>query len=145
MTLGLAFFLIFLLYLIDKHGLWRRIVKITVKIAVVLVILVVLGIGAALGYDSYEERQKEPQSDISSNPLDLSQFGGSVVKIADRQIEGLPPGAIVTPITLAGTVPVPDSLYSLGVPVVPVPKGARFIPIIVPIEKTQAQAQPGAE
>jgi uncharacterized membrane protein YsdA (DUF1294 family) len=50
MSIGIAAVIIFVLYLIDKHGQWRQ----TAKIAGALVVLALVGWGALLGYDKYD-------------------------------------------------------------------------------------------
>ncbi|MGD0180469.1 MAG: hypothetical protein ABR880_21250 [Candidatus Sulfotelmatobacter sp.] len=50
MSLGIAAVIIFVLYLIDKHGRWRQ----TAKITTALIVLVLLGWGGLLGYDKYD-------------------------------------------------------------------------------------------
>jgi hypothetical protein len=50
MSLGIAAVIIFVLYLIDKHGRWLP----TAKITAALVVLALLGWAALLGYDKYD-------------------------------------------------------------------------------------------
>jgi uncharacterized membrane protein YsdA (DUF1294 family) len=50
MSLGIAAVIIFVLYLIDKHGRWRQ----TAKITAALVVLALLGWAGLLGYDKFD-------------------------------------------------------------------------------------------
>jgi type II secretory pathway pseudopilin PulG len=50
-SIGLALIVIFILYLIDKHNLWRQ----AAKILGGLIILAVLGVGAFYGWTKYDE------------------------------------------------------------------------------------------
>jgi hypothetical protein len=50
MSLGIAAVIIFVLYLIDKHGRWLQ----TAKITAALVALLLLGWAGMLGYDKYD-------------------------------------------------------------------------------------------
>jgi uncharacterized membrane protein YsdA (DUF1294 family) len=50
MSIGIAAVIIFILYLIDKHGRWRQ----AAKIAAGLVVLALLGWVGMLGYDKYD-------------------------------------------------------------------------------------------
>jgi hypothetical protein len=50
MSIGIAAVIIFVLYLIDKHGRWRQ----TAKITAALTVLTLLGWAGLLGYDKYD-------------------------------------------------------------------------------------------
>jgi type II secretory pathway pseudopilin PulG len=58
MPLGIALILIFILYLIDKHGRGRQAIKITVA----LIVLAILGVGGVFGWQEYETRQAAKQA-----------------------------------------------------------------------------------
>jgi hypothetical protein len=55
MSIGIAAVLIFVLYLIDKHGRWLQ----TAKITGALVVLALLGWAGLLGYDKYDSWRRE--------------------------------------------------------------------------------------
>lgn len=61
MPIAIALVVIFVLYLIDKHKLWRK----ALKLVIGLVVLSVLGIGGFLGWKSYrayrDEKRKEAE------------------------------------------------------------------------------------
>jgi hypothetical protein len=62
MSLGIAAVIIFVLYLIDKHGQWRQ----AGKVAVALVILGLLGIGGLLGYEKYNSWRRAKAERIAA-------------------------------------------------------------------------------
>jgi hypothetical protein len=62
MSLGIAAVIIFVLYLIDKHGRWRQ----AGKVAIALVVLALLGIGGFLGYDKYERWERAKAERIAA-------------------------------------------------------------------------------
>ena len=62
MTLGAAILLIFLLYLVDKHGLWRPLWKWTAKITVSAIVLSVLSFGGYYTWLKYDQYQTEKQA-----------------------------------------------------------------------------------
>ena len=57
MTLGAFLLLIFILYLIDKHGKWRQ----ATKIVVALIVLCLLGVGGVYGWSKYEDYKAAKQ------------------------------------------------------------------------------------
>jgi hypothetical protein len=57
MSIGIALVLIFVLYLIDKHNLWR----LTFKLAVGLIVLAIVGIGGFFGWQKYQAYREERQ------------------------------------------------------------------------------------
>src|ERR1700752_2751045 len=61
MPIAVALVLIFVLYLIDKHKLWRKALKLVIGV----VVLGILGIGGVLGWGKYQdyrdERRKEAE------------------------------------------------------------------------------------
>lgn len=64
MALGIALLLIFILYLIDKHNLWRKAVKITVWLCIVAAI----GLGCLfswLKYDAYRTEKRQEAEDAA--------------------------------------------------------------------------------
>jgi type II secretory pathway pseudopilin PulG len=60
MTLGVALFLIFVLYLIDKHNLWRLTAKIAAGLAV-LAIVAAGGLYAWVKYQDYRTEKREAE------------------------------------------------------------------------------------
>ena len=57
MSLGFALILVVILYLIDKHGVWKQAVKVTIRLFIALVVLLLL---LFAGFDAWEtwERHK---------------------------------------------------------------------------------------
>jgi uncharacterized membrane protein YsdA (DUF1294 family) len=57
-TLSVALVLIFVLYLIDKHSLWRKVAKITIYSVAALVV-----VGASIyGWVWYKEKKQEAEN-----------------------------------------------------------------------------------
>src|SRR5579862_6153661 len=71
MSLGIAAVIIFVLYLIDKHGRWLQ----TAKITAALVVLVLLGWAGLLGYDKYESWRRARAEHVAAVTACVAQNG----------------------------------------------------------------------
>ena len=81
MALGIALLLIFILFLIDKHNLWRKAAKITVW----LFIVAAIGIGCLYGwfkYDAYRTEQREAAAKAAAQSWNRTAIRAEFVELA---------------------------------------------------------------
>jgi hypothetical protein len=81
MPIAIALVLIFVLYLIDKHKLWRK----ALKLFIGLVVLSVVGIGGFIGWEQYrtyrDERRQETEAAAEQVREEQARFSACVSRL----------------------------------------------------------------
>jgi hypothetical protein len=138
MTLGYALLIVFILWLIDKHNLWR----LTLKVAVGLIVLAVLGFGGFYGWSKYTE-YKNQQALAAQGAAYKAEFDACVRRIdAVTKKWGF---AVCTYNHAAQAVNyknLPDDAYLTQFGEVVIPSATGFIPLeppkgFVPVPKVR--------